>query len=122
MFDLDYMQITLQKKYLILVEVSENTFRLFLIVVNYVFNIIDDTKEVFVSSVNEIKQEIKTVWSDFKENVLSKTFNFIRALFGFNIYKLDLIQIKTKTRESKNTFKNNNFLIYSNLLAPPQRK
>lgn len=101
------MQITIQKKYLILVEVSENIFRVFLIVVNYVFNIVEEKVE-----------EVKNVWSSF----VKKTFNFIRALFGFNIYKLELVQIKTKTNELKNSFKNNNFLIYSNLLAPPQIK
>ncbi len=117
------MQITIQKKYLILVEVSENIFRLFLIVVNYVFNIFEETREVFVSSVNEIKQEVKDGLSNFYKDTKEKVgivFNFIRALFGFNIYKLELIQIKTKTNEIKNIFKNNDFLIYSNLLAPPK--
>lgn len=88
------MQIIIQKKYLILVEISENIFRLFLIVINFVFNVFEEAVE--------------------------KTFNFIRALFGFNIYKLELVQIRTKTNELKNNFKNNNFLIYSNLLAPPR--
>lgn len=119
------MQITIQKKYLILVEVSEDIFRVFLIVVNYVFNIFEETREIFVSSINEIKLEVKENLNNFYKDTIKKVgkvFNFIRALFGFNIYKLDLIQIKTKTNEPKNSFKNNDFLMYSNLLAPPVKQ
>ena len=109
-----------------MVQVSENIFRLFLIVVNFVFNIFENTKEVFVSSVNEVKQEIKESFGNFYKNTkerVGKVFNFIRALFGFNIYKLEIIQIKTKTNFNNNFIKNRNqdFLIYSNLLAPPQK-
>ncbi len=91
------MQVTIQKKFLIFVEVSENIFRVFLVVVNFVF--------------------------DFILEKVGRTFNFIRALFGFNIYKLEAIQIKTKTNFKNNFIKNRNqdFLIYSNLLSPPQR-
>ncbi len=103
------MQITIQKKYLILIEISENVFRVFLVIVNFVFNFIEERVNIF-------EEEVKNVWSNF----VYKTFNFILALFGFNIYKLELIQIKTKTNEIKNIFKNNDFLIYSNLLAPPK--
>ncbi len=85
------MQIVISQKFLILVEVSENIFRAFLVVVSFIFDIVKEVKE--------------------------KTFNFIRALFGFNIFK-----IKVTRDIYQNLFtvkKNNSFLIYSNLLAPP---
>ena len=113
------MQITIQKKYLILVEVSLNIFKLFLIVVNFVFNFSNNSKEIFVSYANEVKQEIVNAW----DNLRQKTFNFVRALFGFNIYKLEIIKIKSNLFEGKNfnNNKNQDFLIHSNLLAPPLR-
>lgn len=102
------MQITIQKRFLILVEVSENIFRVFLVIVNFVFNFVE----------KKIKETKENIW-----NFVEKTFNFVRALFGFNIYKLETIQIKTKTNFKNNFIKSRNqdFLIYSNLLAPPQK-
>jgi hypothetical protein len=91
------MQITIQKKFLLVVEIAENVYRLFVVVVNFVFNFVE--KQI--------------------NNFIEKTFNYLKALFGYNIYKLRLVKIKTKTIETKNSFANNDFLIYSNLLAPP---
>ncbi len=118
------MQITIQKKYLILVEVSEDIFRVFLIVVNYVFNIFEETREIFVSSINEIKLEVKENLNNFYKDTIKKVgkvFSFIRALFGFNIYNLAIVNIKNRKSRIKDNFKNTNFLIYSNLLAPPHK-
>ena len=92
------MQITITKKYLILVEVSENIFRAFLVIVFFVFDVVE-----------EKIQEAK--------NKVTKAFNFIRAIFNFNIFKIKIVNAYFQ-----NIFtikKNNNFLIYSNLLAPP---
>lgn len=92
------MQITITKKYLILVEVSENIFSAFLVVVSFVFDFVE-----------EKIQEVK--------NKVTKAFNFIRALFGFNIFKIKIT--KSVYRILFTIKKNNSFLIYSNLLAPP---
>jgi len=92
--------ITIQKTYLVLVEISENIFRVFFVVVNFIFTVKEKIE-------NKIKVAVK------------KVSNFLKALFGFNIYKIKVLEIKTKTSDVKNTFKNNTFLIYSNLLAPP---
>jgi hypothetical protein len=92
------MQITISKKYLILVEVSENIFRAFLVIVNFVFDVVEE-------KIEEVK------------NKVSNAFNFIRALFGFNIFKIEII--KSIYRILFTIKKNNSFLIYSNLLAPP---
>ncbi len=85
------MQITITKKFLILVEVSENIFRAFLVIVSFVFYIVEEVKE--------------------------KTFNFIRALFGFNIFKIKIVNAYFKNIFSIK--KKNSLWIYSNLLAPP---
>ncbi len=107
-----------------MVEVSENIYRVFLIVINFVFDFIIEKVEVIKSEVSifyrEIKEKIRNTWDSIKY----KTFNFIRALFGFNIYKLDTLKIKSnKINNNKNNFKNKNqdFLIHSNLLAPPYK-
>ena len=81
-----------------MVEVSENIFRAFLVIVNFVFDVVEE-------KIEETKSKI------------SNAFNFIRALFGFNIFKIKIVNAYFQ-----NIFtlkKNNNFLIYSNLLAPP---
>ncbi len=93
------MQITVQKTFLIIVEVTHDVYKLFVVIVNFVFNFVE--KQI--------------------NNFVEKTFNYLKALFGYNIYKLELVEIKTKTSESKNSFKNEDFLIYSNLLAPPHK-
>ncbi len=98
------MQITIQKKFLILYEIAENVYAMFLVIVNFVFEFASQSVEV-------VKREFN--------NFVEKTHNFIRALFGFNIYKLKSIKIETKTNSKNISFKNNDFLIYSNLLAPP---
>lgn len=103
------MQITIQKKYLISVEVSKNIFRVFLVIVNFVFTFVE----------NKIKETKEDIWS-----FVEKTFNFIRSLFGFNIYKLETNKIKSNLSIKNNNFsknKNQDFLIYSNLLAPPYK-
>lgn len=81
-----------------MVEVSENIFRAFLVIVFFVFNVVEE-------KIKEVK------------NKVTKTFNFIRVIFGFNIFKIKIVNAYFQ-----NIFtikKNNNFLIYSNLLAPP---
>jgi hypothetical protein len=110
------MQITIQKKYLILVEISENIFRVFLVIVNFVFTFVE-------SKLEEVKENFNNFYKEALKKA-RKAFNFIRALFGFNIYKLEIIQIKTKTNFNNNFIKirNQDFLIYSNLLAPPKIK
>ena len=92
------MQITIQKKFLILVEISENMYRVFLVIVNFVF--------------------------DFVGEKMRGAFNFIRALFGFNIYKLNTLKLKSNNFNNQNNFQNKNqdFLIHSNLLSPPYNK
>lgn len=102
-------QIIIQKKYLILVEYTENMYQLFLIIINFVFDIIEDCqKNIF--------------------NFANKTINFFRALFGFNIYKLknkSLLQsnlynlILYREVLFKRDLSNKRFLKYSNLLSPP---
>ncbi len=92
------MQITITKKYLILVEVSENIFRTFLVVVSFVFDLVEQ-------KIEEVK------------NKVSKAFNFIRALFGFNIFKIKIVNAYFKNIFSIK--KKNSLWIYSNLLAPP---
>ncbi len=107
------MQITIQKHFLILVEVSHDVYSFFVVIVNYVFTFVEE-------KIEEVKSEVSKFYKDTLEKV-GRAFNFIRALFGFNIYKFNLLQIKTKTNFNNNFIKNRNqdFLIYSNLLAPP---
>ena len=105
------MQITIQKKFLILYEIAENVYAMFLIIVNFVFEFVSESAEV-----------VKREFSNFAE----KTRNFIRAIFGFNIYKLRVLKINNKNLNLNNYnnsirhFNNqNNRVRYSNLLAPP---
>jgi hypothetical protein len=95
------MQIIIQKQFLILVEISENIYRVFLVVVNYVFNFVENSFEYAAEKVR----------------------TFIKSIFGYNIYKLEKINIDTKSFNKKNIYKNKNeeFLKYSNLLAPPRK-
>jgi hypothetical protein len=96
------MQIIIQKQFLILVQISENIYRVFLVVVNYVFDFIENSFEYIVEKVR----------------------NFIRNIFGFNIYKLNTLKIKSQNYQNINNFtknKNEDFLRYSNLLAPPHK-
>ena len=105
------MQITIQKKFLILYEIAENVYVIFLIIVNFIFEFTSESVEV-------AKREFN--------NFVEKTHNFTRALFGFNIYKLQVIKINNKNLNLNNYnnsikhFNNqNNRVRYSNLLAPP---
>ena len=83
------MQIIIQKKYIVLYEIAENIFAVFLVIVNFVFNI-------------NLKIKVAT------ESVI----NFVKT-FLFNLVKVNFNKIILK-----NNYKNN-FVIYSNLLAPP---
>ncbi len=83
------MQIIIQKKYIVLYEIAENIFAVFLVIVSFVFNI-------------NLKIKVAT------ESVI----NFVKT-FLFNLVKLNFNKIILK-----NNYKNN-FVIYSNLLAPP---
>ena len=84
------MQIIIQKKYLIIVEISENIYRVFLIVVNFVFNIVQKVSEGVDLIFNYFKDKF------FKKELLKKVYTG----YTFNYVKSD-------------------FVIYSNLLAPP---
>lgn len=94
-------QIVIQKQFLFLVEVAENIWRLFLVIVNFVV---------------DIKDKVENAVADFTYKVA----NYFKALFGFSIYKLapvcniNQIYSSLKVREYKNDFIN-----YSNSLAPP---
>lgn len=95
------MQIIIQKQYIVLAEVAENIFVVFLVIVNFVFTLVDEAVD----------------------KITNKTRNFLQALFGFNIYKLAYVSgsvLETRTSDFKNAFKSKDFLIYSNLLAPPK--
>jgi len=101
------MQITIQKVYLIAVEVSENVFRVFLLIVRYVFNVASDIIDSAAGVVG---------------NAFASAQNFLNSIFGFNLYKINnevsLIYIE------KSDFINstdNDRLIFSNLLAPPAK-
>jgi hypothetical protein len=83
------MQIIIQKKYIVLYEIAENIFAVFLVIVSFVFNI-------------NLKIKVAT------ESVI----NFVKT-FLFNLVKVNFNKIILK-----NNYKNN-FVIYSNLLAPP---
>jgi hypothetical protein len=83
------MQIIIQKKYIVLYEIAENIFAVFLVIVSFVFNI-------------NLKIKVAT------ESVIS----FVKT-FLFNLIKVNFNKIILK-----NNYKNN-FVIYSNLLAPP---
>jgi hypothetical protein len=83
------MQIIIQKKYIVLYEIAENIFAVFLVIVSFVFNI-------------NLKIKVAT------ESVI----NFVKT-FLFNLIKVNFNKIILK-----NNYKNN-FVIYSNLLAPP---
>ena len=127
------MQITIQKKFIFLIEVAENIYRAFLIIVNFVFNFVDDIATESVDIINiqyvDFKKKVDNGLEIFREsfnNFQSKTFNFVRALFGFNIYKLKVLRINNKNLSLNNYdnsirhFNNqNNRVRYSNLLAPP---
>lgn len=97
------MQITIQKKYLVLVETSENIFRLFLVIVNFVFNIVLEIKEEISNTVSKTVNKIKTFFESFARKVL-----------GVTRLQSHLLSANTKSRYIKN-----DFVIYSNLLAPP---
>lgn len=100
-------QITIQKQYLILVEMSENIYRLFLVIVNFIIEIKNTVEEVVSSA-------------------FVKVARYIKAIFGFNIYKLNTQEIDSKNLYLKDFLFNKNlnqerFLRYSNLLAPPYK-
>ena len=125
------MQITIQKKFLILYEIAENVYAIFLVIVNFVFEFTAEGVEILKRSaenvVNKSKQKSERFEKSFNSFV-EKTHNFIRALFGFNIYKLQVIKINNKNLNLNNYnnsikhFNNqNNRVRYSNLLAPPYK-
>ena len=89
------MQLIIQKKYLVLYEISENIFAVFLVVVSFIFTIVLEAQEKV-------------------ENVVTFIFNYFR-----------LEAFKTNLNSSFNNKKlfskyKNNFIIFSNLLAPPK--
>jgi hypothetical protein len=89
------MQLIIQKKYLVLVEVTENIFAVFLVVVNFIFTIVQEVKETV-------------------ENVVT---------FVSHYFKLKTTQTNLKSVNNFDTLFSkykNNFILYSNLLAPPQ--
>lgn len=109
-------QIIIQKKYLILVEYGENLYKLFLIIVNFVFDIVED---------------IKSDFEDFERefvNFTGKAINYFKALFGFSIYKIQTVNLLETSLYNhilfrdilfKKDLSNKRFLTYSHLLAPP---
>ena len=112
------MQITIQKSWIILVEISENIYRVFLVVVNYIFEFTFEGIEI----IKEKSEHVKKEFNNFAE----KAHNFIRAIFGFNIYKLQVIKINNKNlildnyNNSIKHFNNQNSRVrYASLMAPP---
>lgn len=106
-------QIIVQKRFLILVEISEDIWKAFLVIVHFIVEFVEDIAQ-------NVKQDISNAWNIFEKRV----FNFVRALFGFNIYKLNLVKVDNKNLYLKDhlfhkNFNQERFLKYSNLLAPP---
>jgi hypothetical protein len=99
--------IVIQKLYLFLVETSENIYEAFLVIVNFIFYISEKLTEAAVEIVEEVK---------------SKLTDLYRYIFGFRGVKLEAIRVVTKTNHPILPFRNNDFLIFSNLLAPPYLK
>jgi hypothetical protein len=89
------MQIIIQKKYIVAYEIAENIFAVFLVIVNFVFNIVQKVRD----SVDEIVKYVKNIFTKFKQVALGVNNNFN--------YK----RVAVKS----------DFIIYSNLLAPPAR-
>lgn len=109
-------QIIIQKKYLIIVEYGENLYKLFLVIVNFVFDIVEDIK----SDIEDFSKGVT--------NFAGKAINYFKALFGFNIYKLQTINLLESGLYNKVLYRdilfkkdltNKRFLAYSHLLAPP---
>ncbi len=99
------MQITVQKIYLIAVEISENVFRLFLLIVRYVFSI----AEVVIDGA-----------ANAGLYTYRKARNFLKSLFGFNIYKIDnRLSLVYVVKSNLISIYKSDRIIYSNLLAPP---
>lgn len=89
------MQIIIQKKYIVAYEVAENIFAVFLVIMNFVFNIVQKVRD----GVEEIVKYVKNIFTKFEQT----------------LQKLDT------TFYYQNVFVKSNFVIYSNLLAPPIR-
>lgn len=89
------MQIIIQKQYIVAVEIAENIFAVFLVIVNFIFNIVQKVKD----SVDKIVKFVKNIFTKLGQVLL----------------ELD------NTFHYKNIVIKNNFVIYSNLLAPPVR-
>lgn len=84
------MQIIIQKRYIVLAEIAENIYAVFLVIVSFIFNV-------------NLKIKVATnVVVDFLKKL--NRFKYLKSSFNKNIFK--------------NNYKNN-FVIYSNLLAPP---
>jgi hypothetical protein len=93
------MQIIIQKQYIVLAEVAENIFAVFLVIVNFVFHVVINVVQKVKDSVDEIVKYVKNIFSKFEQVVLGLNNNFN--------YK----RVAVKS----------DFIIYSNLLAPPAR-
>ncbi len=89
------MQIIIQKKYIVAYEIAENIFAVFLVIINFVFNIVQKVKD----GVDEIVKYVKNIFSKFEQTVLGVNNNF----------------------NYKGVAVKSDFIIYSNLLAPPIR-
>lgn len=85
------MQIIIQKKYIVLYEIAEDIFAVFLVVVNFVFTLVKKVKEVV-------------------ENI---------SKFFCSFLKKCVPQNKSYFVVKNNNLVKSGFVIYSNLLAPP---
>jgi hypothetical protein len=123
-------QIIIQKKYLILVEYGDNLYKLFLIIVNFIFNISDQCLAFMFDNAQDFYDFVQKVTKQ-STNYFYKRINYFKALFGFNIYSLSIKYLyKFNSSLYKSLFYrqlsfkinllNNRFLKYNNLLAPPQ--
>ncbi len=76
-----------QKIYIVLYKIEENTLKFFVIIVNVVYRIFVEAKQVFQESVEKVKEKTRKIYREFLKDRFRKFFSSFEYLYNY-LYNL----------------------------------